>query len=113
MLPYHPHFLIVPGAGPVNVTAWPVDSSATAIYVLWSPPPVAERNGIIIDYVVEVSGGGMFRQPAVRVGSNDTILTVRDLRPYTSYTVRVAAVTGGGMGIYSPARKVTTAEDGM
>ena len=77
--------------------------------VTWNTIECIDRNGIITDYVVQfqeqeseadVDGGVV----------NGRTYTVSGLTPATRYTFRVAGVTSGGTGPFSPARVVTTME---
>ena len=77
--------------------------------VTWDAIECIDRNGIITDYVVvfqkqesevDVAGG--------MVDVNGRTYTVSELTPATRYTFRVAGVTDGGQGPFSPARVITT-----
>lgn len=49
----------------------------------------------------------------VTLDASRTILTLRDLKKYTQYSVRVRAFNMLGDGPWSPTLLVMTAEDGM
>ena len=79
--------------------------------VTWNAIECIDQNGIITDYMVqflEQDGGA-----SVAGGVVDVIggtYTVSGLTPATAYTFRVAGVTSGGTGPFSPTTVVTTME---
>lgn len=97
-----------PTGSPLNVTAFAVNS--TAITVEWLQPMFDEQNGLITSYRLQVSGGG--RVFYISSHGVQRVLTASDLTPYTTYSIRVAAVTGGGQGVFSPTQDTTTDEAG-
>ena len=79
--------------------------------VSWNAIECIDQNGIITNYMVqfqEQDGGAGVAGGEVDV--NDRTYTVSGLTPATRYTFRVAGVTSGGTGPFSPARVVTTNE---
>ena len=77
--------------------------------VTWNTIECSDQNGIITDYVVqfqEQDGGASVAGGVVDV--NDRTYTVSGLTHATHYTFRVAGVTSGGTGPFSPTTVVTT-----
>ena len=77
-----------PGAPPSNVTVQMVGSRMATIS--WDLPPRESRHGIITGYRVALSVSG---SEETLMNHSTTQLVLRNLTPYTNYTVRVAAVT--------------------
>ena len=96
---------VAPAGFPSTVT------DTTTLMVTWNAIECTDQNGIIVNYVVEFEeqeseadvAGGV-------VNVNNRTYTVSGLTPATRYTFRVAGVTSGGTGPFSPARVVTTME---
>ena len=63
----------------------------------WTPVPKDQQNGIITGYTVQVEGPDSTREIPMMDG-NATLYEVSDLRPYTTYTFSVSAVTKAGTG---------------
>ena len=79
--------------------------------VNWNAIECIDRNGVITDYMVqfqEQDGGASVTGGVVNVIGRT--YTVSGLTPATRYTFRVAGVTSGGTGPFSPATVVTTLE---
>ena len=84
--------------------------NSTAIQVQWEPPPLADQNGVIRSYIVNISvaeTGSSFQQT-----SETTALYISNLHPFYTYTLTVAAVTIGP-GPYGLVLTVQMPEDGM
>ena len=91
----------------------PVDS--TSLRLQWGLPPVSERNGIIIQYVMECTGIASVQSPVVPPSPTfstppflQQLLT--GLAPFTSYPCRVAATNVIGTGPFSAWVSATTLE---
>ena len=84
--------------------------NSTQITVVWDPPPCRQQNGVILSYRVIV-----VRNDSNVVVYNDSTggqqQVIRDLSPFTSYFVRVAAATVNGTGSFSLKEAVKTDED--
>ena len=113
-----------PDGSPTHLTATPTRRSVT---LQWSPPPVLSRNGILTHYVVvlanetwnttqshSITGEQRKRREADSEGEGEETqsLTVEHLRPFTTYTWEVAAVSGFGTGPSSDRRRFETDQDG-
>ena len=74
------------------------------------PPPLEEQNGVITGYTVQVEGPDSSREFSVQNAST-TSVEVSGLKPFTSYTFHVSAMTKAGTG---PAATIssTTPEGG-
>ena len=84
--------------------------NSTAIQVQWEPPPLADQNGAIRGYIINISvaeTGSSFQ-----LTSETTTLNISDLHPFYTYTLTVAAVTIGP-GPYGLVLTVQMPEDGM
>ena len=79
-----------PGAPASNVMVGMVGSRMATIS--WDPPPRESWHGIITGYRVALSVSGSGSREML-MNHSTTQLVLRDLTPYTNYTVRVAAVT--------------------
>ena len=99
---------IVPSGYPQSLSVMPTTSRSALLQ--WEPPNEADRNGIVTEYIINVS--------AVETGedfqliSTNTSLTVTHLRPYTTYQCIIAASTSVGIGPFSTVVTVITPEDG-
>ena len=111
-----------PDASPTHLTATPTSRSVT---LQWRPPPVLNRNGILTHYVVvlanktwsitqNVTGEQRKRREADSegVGEGTQSLTVEHLKPFTTYTWDVAAVSDFGAGPASDGIAFKTDQDG-
>ena len=72
-------------------------SLPTSAQLSWTPVPEDKRNDTITGYTVRVEGSGFKREIPVMDG-NATSYEVSDLRPYTTYTFSVSAMTEAGTG---------------
>ena len=97
---------VAPTGFPSTVIDTTTPSTAT---VTWNTIECIDQNGIITDYVVQFQDGGASVTGGV-VNVIDRTYTVSGLTPATPYTFRVAGVTSGVTGPFSPARVVTTLE---
>ena len=99
---------VAPTAPPVNSSGYAID--ATTIMLTWSPPPTENQNGIIRNYVInitELETGIAFHHVSL-----STHILVYSLHPFYRYVVTIAAVTVG-QGPATVAFTVRTREDGM
>ena len=101
--------VLVP-SGPVQDINTTVLSSEEAV-ISWNAPDVAEQNGIITGYVINITHANTGQSFQRMSSSNELFLT--DLQPFTTYTCRIAARTSMGVGPYSFAVSFLTEETGM
>ena len=67
----------------------------TSVQLSWTPLPEDKLNDTITGYLVQVEGPDFMREIPVMDG-HATSYEVSDLRPYTTYTFSVSAVTEAG-----------------
>ena len=99
--------VIVPIAGPTNVSGTAIDSET--VFLTWNPPPFDQQNGFIHYYVVnvtELDTGYDFVQIAT-----GTELILYSLHPYYTYVFEISAVTVDE-GPFSLPIAVQTEQDG-
>ena len=101
-------FLTAPSGPPQAVAANVNDSRS--IYVIWDPPTPEDRNGIILSYVINVTGVETGEQIQLTSGSESVNVTA--LTPYTTYFCIVAASTVVGSGPFSRGISIRTPEAG-
>ncbi|XP_072904497.1 receptor-type tyrosine-protein phosphatase delta-like isoform X12 [Hemitrygon akajei] len=96
-----------PSGFPQNTHA--VSSSASTIELKWQPPVLAERNGLITKYVVLYRDINSPNHPIeFSVASPETSLKLVNLKPDTTYDIKVRAHTSKGPGPYSPSVQFRT-----
>ena len=78
---------------------------------MWAPPPEYNQNGIIQHYQIEISDEDNIMTQHSTNGTT-VMLTVTELRPYHTYSCRIAAETGAGNGPFTSAVLLRTLEDG-
>ena len=103
------HFDPVPSGSPVGLSVW--HKLPTIAELSWSPFPGPVKNqNSIIRYSVEVLGPGSSRDTFI-LYADTTDIKIPGLRPFTSYTFIVSAITKAGTG---PAATIssTTPEGG-
>ncbi|XP_075997689.1 protein tyrosine phosphatase receptor type Fa isoform X2 [Genypterus blacodes] len=99
----------VPSNYPQNLNV--VGLTATSTRLAWVPPPLADRNGKIIKYLV------MYRdinsQHNNTNSTTQTHMTMQGLQPDTTYDIRVQAFTSKGGGPISPSIQSRTMSTSM
>lgn len=99
----------VPSSYPQNLRV--VGLTATSTSLTWDPPPLAERNGKIVKYIVVYRD--INSQHNVTNSTTETQLTIEGLLPDTTYDIRVQAFTGKGEGPISPSIQSRTMSTSM
>ena len=100
-------FSTVPSGTPQSIQAQPIDSRS--LLLAWEPPLVQEQNGVIQEYLINISvveTGDEFQYR-----STNTTLIVEDLHPHYIYSLVISAVTISP-GPYSEVYTVQMPEDG-
>ncbi|XP_052790482.1 cell adhesion molecule DSCAM-like [Mya arenaria] len=104
-------FPTVPTGAPRSVTVEP--HSSRSLLIKWEAPPVDQWNsdlsGFIVQYWNDITMGSL-----TSLGVLDLTTIVKNLVPYTQYTVRVASFTNqlaNGIGPYSENITVKTLQD--
>lgn len=102
----------VPSSGPNNLTARAI--SSTAISIDWNSVPKRHRKGIIRGYKIQYRASqppdAQLKNKIITDGSTKHV-TLNDLKPYTTYSLAVAAYTSVGDGVFSGVLNVQTHED--
>ena len=100
-------YVIVPLGPPTNFTVSLL--SSTAVQLSWRPPLPEESNGIIRQYIIyaETLFGDMFSTT-----TTSRNFTVSSLKPFTTYSFSVAAITIGA-GPATEKIQVQTVSDGI
>ena len=75
----------------MNVTGEFNDS--TSINISWSPPPFSEQNGNIVAYNITYQRTDGSGGEVVMTSTSNQFITIPGLRPFTNYSVMVAAFT--------------------
>ena len=84
--------------------------ASSEVTLMWEPPNEADRNGIIIGYLVsvtDVSTGSTFTRNAT-----NTSLVLSNLKPFTQYDCLIAARTEVGLGPFSMTVSFSTEQAG-
>ncbi|XP_049335760.1 protein tyrosine phosphatase receptor type Fa isoform X5 [Astyanax mexicanus] len=99
----------VPGSYPQNLSVVGLTTSSTEL--AWDPPPLAERNGKIVRYVV------VYRDINSQQNHTNTTaqtrMTINGLQADTTYDIRVRAFTSKGGGPISPSIQSRTMATSM
>ena len=101
-------FPTAPSSAPTSLSS--SVQGPTSVLLTWSPPPVADQNGVITLYTVEVINTATSDKDVYVTSANT--LTVASLAPHTTYKCAVAANTSVGLGPYSTYLVFQTDEDG-
>ena len=105
----HPVSVLVPSAGPFNITAR--STSSSSIVVSWGDVPIEHQNGIITGYRVYFKKDGSKGKSFADDTSNKQF-SKSGLDPWTFYNITVSAKTSVGEGLQSALLRVQTDEDG-
>ena len=79
-------------------------SLPTKAELSWISVPIEKRSGVITGYKIQVVGPDSPREITV-LNADTTTVAVSNLRPFTSYTFNVSAMTKAGTG---PAASVSS-----
>ena len=99
---------IVPQGPPQNLTVTPLNQST--ILIGWSPPVISLQNGIIRSYTIYLFHNLTGLTDSYTV-SNTTTHIVTNLKPFSAYSISVAASTIG-IGPFTSLIPVTLPEGG-
>ena len=97
-----------PSMPPVNLTV--ETTTSESITLSWSPPNVESQNGILTGYLINVTAIGTGQ--TFQASSTTTNITMQSLRPFTTYSFTIAAMTSAGSGPFSIPLTVQTNETG-
>ena len=84
--------------------------SSEEVFFQWDLPLPQHQNGIIIGYIVSITA--LETGTTVHMSTPHLNLTLRSLRPFTTYSCIVAARTSIGLGPFSTTVNAQTFEDG-
>ncbi|KAJ0065034.1 hypothetical protein NL108_001026, partial [Boleophthalmus pectinirostris] len=80
-----------------------------SVQVSWSPPVLAERNGVITEYTLAYKEAGTGEAPReLRLPPNLSTYVLNSLKPNSAYDVKIRAHTSVGPGPYSPPMQYRT-----
>ena len=80
-----------PSASPGNVSI--TNITAFSLLLRWNPPPTEHQNGIIRDYIINVTEENTDRKFQIMTRSPAAELQLQFLHPHYLYTMTVAAIT--------------------
>lgn len=87
-----------------------VAETSRSIRLTWDPPPVQDRNGIILMYTIFiVTEDGVTMEITV---TDTSANIVNGIRPFSTYTISISASTRLGQGPLTAPIFLTTPEDG-
>ena len=98
-----------PDSPPTNIL--PSVMSSTAVSATWLLPPEADRNGVIIYYILLLRDV-QFNTSDITVNVSGLTYLFTNLHEYTQYSLEIAAATYVGVGPFSSSILFTTNEDG-
>ena len=99
---------IAPSGFPLAFSGSAIPS--TEIHFDWSPPRQEDQNGIITNYLLDITA--LDRNHTLQIVATYTTAYVNNLKPYTTYSCMVAAETISGPGPFSFPINITMPEDG-
>lgn len=74
-----------------------------SVQLSWSPPVLAERNGVITEYTLAYKEAGTREAPQeLRLPPHQSSFELNSLKPNSAYDVKIRAHTSIGPGPYSP-----------
>ncbi|KAJ0032563.1 hypothetical protein NQD34_002644 [Periophthalmus magnuspinnatus] len=80
-----------------------------SVQVSWSPPVLAERNGVITEYTLAYKEAGTGEAPReLHLPPNLSSYVLNSLKPNSAYDVKIRAHTSVGPGPYSPPMQYRT-----
>ena len=80
------------------------------VILQWEPPEFENQNGMITSYQVDI--GAIDTNSSIRMTFPNTTAQVNNIRPYSGYQIRIAAVTAIGVGPLSHPFSLQTEEEG-
>lgn len=85
-------------------------SNSTTLTLVWAPPQLEHRNGVIRQYAVNITE--QETESSFTIYTEDTSIIVADLHPFYTYWCTIAAETIS-FGPVSPIVSIEMPEDGM
>ena len=105
---YFTLYCAVPSGAPSNISAVTVTSENISLE--WIAPEPAERNGVILGYIIRYVHFQAGRSSTVEAQTTDVFIS--NLEPHNLYTFSIAARTTIGIGPFSENIQIRTAEAG-
>lgn len=99
----------IPSSYPQNLRV--VGLASTSAVLAWDPPPLVNRNGKIVKYVVVYRD--INSRHNITDSTTETKMPVLGLQPDTTYDIRVQALTNKGGGPFSPSIQSRTMSTSM
>ena len=99
--------IAVPSGYPQNFSA--IVTSTRSVHLTWSSVQPRERNGIITDYIINVTAVERAEEMQLQSQYNNITLNAY---PYTTYMFTIAATTIAGIGPFSTVITTRTPPDG-
>ena len=97
-------FSVAPTAAPQNFT---LSTEDTILTLSWQPPPLEDRNGVIISYTLVCLGG---ESSSINIILRDILqISLYELSPNTLFSCNISASTSAGQGPYTESVSGTTA----
>ncbi len=90
------YIYLVPSGSPQNLKVTTLSSSMVGL--LWEPPVTSDHNGNLTGYFITVMAEGDTAPNDVLVQASVLRYTLEGLKPFTNYSVTVAASTSVGIG---------------
>ncbi|XP_072294801.1 receptor-type tyrosine-protein phosphatase S isoform X11 [Eucyclogobius newberryi] len=85
------------------------NATCCSVQVSWSPPVLAERNGVITEYTLAYKEAGTGEAPReLHLPPNLSTYVLNSLKPNSAYDVKIRAHTSVGPGPYSPPMQYRT-----
>lgn len=111
----HIHFLLVylclvPRLPPRNIIL--STTGSRSLLLSWDHLSKNDTNGIIINYSVCTQKQGASTPICVNVSATDNSYAANGLKPYSNYTVTIAAINSAGFGPYNSGITKQTNEEG-
>ena len=88
-----------PGSPPLDFLAYSTDQFT--IRLTWSPPNRETRNGVITSYTIQYGRTDRRVERFLTISATLNLSDISNLDEYTNYTLRIAAATSIGVGVYS------------
>ena len=99
----------MPSSPPENLTGKALNSEE--VLLMWELPHPQHQNGIITGFIINITA--LETGATIHTSTTYKNVTLRSLRPFTTYSCIVAARTSVGLGPFSITVTVQTLEDGM
>ncbi|KHN84242.1 Roundabout -like protein 2 [Toxocara canis] len=79
----------------------------TTLRISWRPPPADGINGILKGFQIVILGSGAKYNRNITTNERAASVTLFHLVPGMSYSIRVAAKSNAGVGVFTDVQRVT------